>query len=117
MVEIEWEGVDLPARERRLLHDRLRGLTSAIDPDGRARVIVEIAADPAGYAVSVTGSNDRRRVIVGAEVRHADLGLAIQRAMDRAMDLAAFRWGDAPPEWLSRSHPRRDRAVRLASGR
>lgn len=89
MVEIEWDGVDFPARERRLLHDRLRGLSSAIDPDGRARLIIEIVTNPAGYAVSVTGSDHRRRV--GVEIRDADLGIAIQRAMD----LAGLRWGDA----------------------
>lgn len=86
MVEIEWDGVELAAEARRSMLDRLRALASAVDPDGRARVQVEIVRDRAGYSVVVAGQDELRRM--GAEVRDRDLMGAVQRAFDLAM----VRW-------------------------
>jgi hypothetical protein len=86
MVEIEWDGVDLPADAQRSLRDRLRALASMVDPDGRARLQVVIASDAGEYAVSVDGRDDVRRM--GAEVRDGNL----KKAITRAIDLAMIRW-------------------------
>jgi hypothetical protein len=86
MVEIEWDGVEFPANARRSLLDRLRALAALVDPDGRARLEVQIAHDRSGYTVVVAGRDDLRRM--GAEVRDPDLMGAIQRAID----LASVRW-------------------------
>jgi hypothetical protein len=82
MVEIEWDGVDLPTDARR----SLRELASMVDPDGRARVQVEIVTERTGYCVIVSGQDEWRRM--GAEVRDADL----MGAITRALDLATSRW-------------------------
>src|SRR5690606_1175818 len=34
MVEIEWDGVELPSDARQSVLDRLRGLANLVDPDG-----------------------------------------------------------------------------------
>jgi hypothetical protein len=86
MVEIEWDGVDLPSDARRSVLDRLRGLAVLVDPDGRARLQVEIVREPTGYTVVVAGRDQRRRM--GAEVRDSDLMGAVQRAID----LTIVRW-------------------------
>lgn len=86
MVEIEWDGVDLASDARRTVLDRLRGLAVLVDPDGRARVRVEIVRERAGYSVVVAGGDDLRRM--GAEVRDRDLMGAVQRAID----LTVTRW-------------------------
>lgn len=86
MVEIEWDGVDLASDARRTVLDRLRGLAVLVDPDGRARVRVEIVREHAGYTVVVAGGDDLRRM--GAEVRDRDLMGAVQRAID----LTVTRW-------------------------
>lgn len=86
MVEIEWDGVELPVDVRRSLLDRLRALACLVDPDGRARLVVEILNDHAGYSVVVEGHDELRRM--GAEVRDERLLVAFQRALD----LATSRW-------------------------
>lgn len=86
MVEIEWDGVELPVAVRRSLLDRLRTLACLVDPDGRARMTVEILSDHAGYCVVVEGHDELRRM--GAEVRDAELLVAFQHALD----LAISRW-------------------------
>lgn len=86
MVEIEWDGVELATEARRSMLDRLRALASIVDPDGRARLQVEIVGDRSGYSVVVAGRDELRRM--GAEVRDRDLMGAVQRAIDLAM----MRW-------------------------
>ncbi len=86
MVEIEWDGVDLASDARRSMLDRLRALASVVDPDGRARLEVEIVRERGGYSVVVNGRDELRRM--GAEVRDRDLMGAVQRAIDLAM----LRW-------------------------
>lgn len=86
MVEIEWDGIELRADARRSVLDRLRTLASLVDPDGRARLQVEIIGDRRGYCVVVSG-RDRAR-LMGAEVRDPDLMGAVQRAID----LTVERW-------------------------
>jgi hypothetical protein len=86
MVEIEWDGVDLASDVRRLVLDRLRGLAVLVDPDGRARVRVEIGRERAGYTVVVAGGDDLEGM--GAEVRDRDLMGAVQHAIE----LTLARW-------------------------
>ena len=86
MVEIEWDGVELPTAQRRSLLDRLRTLACVVDPDGRARMTVEILGEPAGFRVIVEGQDELQRM--GAEVRDGDLMAAFQRALD----IAVSRW-------------------------
>jgi hypothetical protein len=86
MVEIEWDGVDLASDARRAVLDRLRGLASLVDPDGRARLRVEIVRERGGYSVVVAGGDELRHM--GAEVRERDLMGAVQRAVD----LTITRW-------------------------
>jgi hypothetical protein len=86
MVEIEWDGVELSSEARRSLLERLRGLASLVDPDGRARVEVVIEREASGYCVHVEGHDEQHRM--GAEVRDSDVADAIARAID----LASARW-------------------------
>ncbi len=89
MVEIEWDGFERAARERRSLLHQLRRLTRVVDPDGRARLSVEIASAGGLYSVAVAGEGELG--LVGAEVRDADLAGAVTRAFA----LALGRWRDA----------------------
>lgn len=86
MVEIEWDGVELASEARRSVLDRLRGLAVLVDPDGRARLQVEIVREPSGFSVVVAGGDELRWM--GAEVRDRDL----MRAVQRAIDLTLSRW-------------------------
>ncbi len=89
MIEIEWDGVELAPQERQHLSERLRVFSKAVDPDGRARVQVEITGTSSAYGVAISGRNHQRRM--GAEVRDRDLGVAIHRAIH----LAVARWNAA----------------------
>lgn len=86
MVEIEWDGVELASEARQSVLERLRGLANLVDPDGRARLQVEIVRERGGYSVVVAGGDELRRM--GAEVRDRDLMGAVQRAID----LSVARW-------------------------
>lgn len=86
MVEIEWDGVELATDARRSVLEELRRLASVVDPDGRARLQVEIVGGRAGYRVSVAGRDGSR--CLDAEVRHTELMDAVQAAVELAM----FRW-------------------------
>lgn len=88
MVEIEWDGVEMPSSTRRALRERVRTLASKVDPDGRGRLQVEIRGDGALYRVVVSGRNEHGEL--DAEARHADL----PRAIERALSMALVRWVD-----------------------
>ncbi len=83
MVEIEWDGVEMPNSTRRALRERLRTLASEVDPDGRGRLSVEILGDGALYHVIVRGRNASGPL--GVEARHPDLPRAIERALSMAL--------------------------------
>lgn len=87
MVEIEWDGVELETDARHSVRERLRALASAVDPDGRARVRVEIVGERGEYRVLVAG-RDRCRRTLDAQCRARD----VVNAVDRAIELAMRRW-------------------------
>lgn len=88
MIEIEWDGFELPSGAQRTLRERMRTLAGRVDPDGRGRLQVEIQGDGAVYRVAVDGRNERGWL--GVEARHEDLS----RALERALSLALASWAE-----------------------
>ncbi|HJL17349.1 MAG TPA: hypothetical protein RMH99_16900 [Sandaracinaceae bacterium LLY-WYZ-13_1] len=86
MVEIEWDGLELSARDRQVLFDRIRWLTRRLTD--QARIAVEIVREGGQLGVRID-ARDADHGRIGVEVRHAHFPTALQRASD----LVAARWG------------------------